>query len=404
MFMAKAGSGMSTRLKIAQVCWQFGGHQEGISRAVTELSVRLAQEHEVHVFAHGFSGREGSTLRFRKVAVPPRLGWLWALGFSMSSAMMLRKECFDIVHVHVPCLHHSNIVTCHIFPRVMGRWAKSLNREARTWMTPSQKLRLAVFALHEPLYRYNFRRRHNRRFVAVSSKVKRELMTEYGFAEPEVTVVPLGVDLKEFTPTNRSRAGRSIRKTYDIPEDAFMFVFVGQNFVGKGLQFILDVFAALKRRCHLLVVGSGEGTEGYIFEQVKRLKLQDRVTFAGSQADIAPFYAASDAYVTFSPYESFGLSVLEAMASGLPVIGSCDVGFLQDLKMDPLSRSAAMVSSQQALREAMEHMAEDREQSREWGRGARCLAERYTWERHSNQMDQIYAAVAGCDHAIMGSE
>lgn len=386
---------MAKKLKIAQVCWQFGGHQEGISRAVTELSLRLAEHHDVQVFAHGFSGQESETLRFKKVPLPSRLGWLWALGFSVSSAMMLRKERFDIVHVHVPCLYQANIVTCHIFPRVMGRWARSLGKEARTWMTSRQKLRLAVFALHEPLYRYNFRRRRGRRFVAVSSKVKQELMTEYGFTEPEVTVVPLGVDLKEFTPANRSRTAGSIRKTYDIPEDAFMFVFVGQNFLGKGLQFVLDVFAALKRRCHLLVVGSGEGTEGYIFEQVKRLKLQGRVTFAGSQADIAPFYAASDAYVTFSPYESFGLSVLEAMASGLPVIGSCDVGFLQDLKMDRLSRSAAMVSSQQALREAMEQMAQDREQSREWGRGARCLAERYTWERHSTQMDQIYAAVTG---------
>ena len=392
--MGKAGYGMSNRLKIAQVCWQFGGHQEGISRAVTELSVRLAQQHDVHVFAHGFSGSEGSTLRFRKVPVPPRLGWLWALGFSMSSAMMLRKECFDIVHVHVPCLHQANIVTCHIFPRIMRRWAKSLNREARTWMTPRQKLRLAVFALHEPLYRYNFRRRHNRRFVAVSSKVKQELMREYGFEEPDVTVVPLGVDLKEFTPTNRLRPGRDIRQTYEIPKDAFMFVFVGQNFLGKGLQFVLDVLPGLKTRCHLLVVGSGEGTEGYIFKQVKRLKLQGQVTFVGSQGDIAPFYAAGDAYVSFSPYESFGLSVLEAMASGLPVIASRDVGFLQDLKMDGLSRSAAMVASQHDLGEAMEHMAQDREKSREWGKEARCLAERYTWERHSNQMDQIYAAVA----------
>lgn len=386
---------MNRSLKIAEVCWQFGGHQEGISRAVTELSVRLSRQHDVHVFAHAFYGTETKSLHFKKVPVPPRMGWFWALGFSFNSGKMLSKERFDVVHLHVPCFADAQFVSCHIFPRVMLKWVKSLKGQAKRWLTPMQRLRAAVFALHEPLYRHNFKKQE-RRFIAVSTKVKRELIAEYGLGDARVNVVPLGVDLELFAPGNRDRFRQDIRHRHGIADDAYLFLFVGQNFLGKGLQYIIEVLPQLRHPCRLLIVGSGEGTERYIHFQIDRLGLRHAVAFAGNQQVIAPFYAAADAFVSFSPYESFGLAVLEAMASGLPVIGTPEIGLLDELKEQGLGDVVLTVSGQDSLRYAMDSLISDPEASKALGRKARSVAESYTWDRHVERMDALYRDAACC--------
>jgi UDP-glucose:(heptosyl)LPS alpha-1,3-glucosyltransferase len=102
------------------------------------------------------------------------------------------------------------------------------------------------------------------------------------------------------------------------------------NFEVKGLDAILRAVARAKAlrpdvALHLLVVG--RGNEGTYRSLASSLGIADSVTFAGAQSEgMEEYYLASDLFILLSKFDTFGLVVLEAMASGLPVIVSTNVG------------------------------------------------------------------------------
>ncbi len=391
-----------SRLRVAQVSWRYGRHHEGISRAVTELSERLARRHEVHVFAAAFEGPAAPGLRFRPVRCPRQLGWLWSLGFAIQSGRAVSRERFDIVHLHVPSLTRADVVTCHLSPRTRLAWVSALRGQAASWLTARRKLRLAAFRALEPLYRYNIRDGRCRRVVAVSRKVRSELVAGLGLPESAVEVIPLGVDLERFHPLERERRRLEMRRRLGVAEDDFALLFVGHNFLGKGLPYCVSALAGLRDEpLRLIVVGAGdEGTERPLRAQVAREGLGGRVGFVGAQKDVAPFMAAADAFVLPSPDESFGLALLEAMASGLPVIATRGAGCLGTL--EGAERAGVWIddaSNVGALREAIRSLRRSPATAAEMGRRGRGVAERYSWERHSEAVLELYGKLQAQERA-----
>lgn len=380
------------RLKVAQVCWKYGGHHEGISRAVTELSERLSQDCDVYVYAGSFSGVETSSLKFRQVEVPGICGWFWVVFFGINSGRMIPQGDFDIVHLHVPSFALADVVTCHIFPEVMLGWVNSLGKAAREWITFQNRIKLAIFRLLRPFYRYNFVNNRCRSVVAVSKAVKRDLIKLYGLKDNDVSVIPLGVDTEIFHPRNREQYRQIIRQQLNIPDEIFLFIFIGQNFVGKGLQYLVSALSLIKdEQVHLLVVGSGEGTDSYIEKIVRKNGLEKFMTFVGEQKDVVPFLAAADIFVSPSPYESFGLTILEGMASGLPIIATKSAGFAAEIPDD--NKAGYIVddpTNSKELAGVMRQVIKNRSTIDVMGMAARRIAEKYTWDANYQQTLALY--------------
>ena len=175
-----------------------------------------------------------------------------------------------------------------------------------------------IMALERRVYRYP-----GTQLVAVSRLVSRHL--EQFFQRSDAAVVPNAVDIARFTPRVRLQRRETVRAELRLSPDTFALLMVGNDWVKKGLETLLQCLAECRNLPFtLLVVGRDE--VGIFLPLVNRLGLQQRVQFHSTAEDIERFYAAADLYVGPSLEDAYALPILEAMASGLPVIASSRAG------------------------------------------------------------------------------
>ena len=175
--------------------------------------------------------------------------------------------------------------------------------------------------------------------VAVSGATA-DAMAKQGISEEAIEVVPNGVDIRTFPPTNRSQLTiNECRAKLGIPEDAFVIGSVGRLAHVKGYDRLLASWRQVVNSCspfakaaedkslmvnggepsaRLLLVGDGDEREA-LERQAEELGIADNVIFAGYQEDPRPFYAMMDLFVLPSRSEGMPVALLEAMASGVPV-------------------------------------------------------------------------------------
>jgi glycosyltransferase involved in cell wall biosynthesis len=153
--------------------------------------------------------------------------------------------------------------------------------------------------------------------IAVSAVV-RERLVRWGVPDRKITVVPNGLEVSElaFDPDARQRA----REQFGIGPEAFVIGALGRLDPNKRVDLIMTAAAPmLGQQCKMLVVGRGE-EQASLEAAAARLGIAEHVIFGGFQADTTAMLSAFDLYISASVQETFGLSVLEALASGLPVL------------------------------------------------------------------------------------
>ena len=153
--------------------------------------------------------------------------------------------------------------------------------------------------------------------IAVSDIV-RERLIRWGVPARKITVIPNGLDTAAlaFDPAARQR----VREQFGITPDTYVIGSLGRLDPNKRIDLLVEAaLPMLGERCKILVIGRGED-QARMEAAVARLGAADHVIFGGFQSDTAAMMSAFDLYVAASVQETFGLSVLEAMASGLPVL------------------------------------------------------------------------------------
>jgi glycosyltransferase involved in cell wall biosynthesis len=173
---------------------------------------------------------------------------------------------------------------------------------------------------------------------------------------------------------------QELRLRWQIPEDAFCFLFAGKLQPKKRPQDLLDALALVKtqqksqsRPLHLLVVGTGE-MEASCRSHAEALQLP--ISFVGflNQSEIPAAYAVTDCLVLPSDHgESWGLVVNEAMACGLPVIVSDLVGCAEDLVQPGLTGDVVPCANPEALAQSLISMAANPDRAVQMGKNAREL-------------------------------
>ena len=153
--------------------------------------------------------------------------------------------------------------------------------------------------------------------IAVSDVV-RERLIRWGVPARKITVIPNGLETAAlaFDPAAREQA----RAQFGLGPDTYVIGALGRIDENKRVELTVEAAAPmLGERCKILVIGRGDHTT-VVEATAARLGVSDRVIFGGFQPDTAAMMAAFDLYVASSVQETFGLAVLEAMASGLPVV------------------------------------------------------------------------------------
>lgn len=234
-----------------------------------------------------------------------------------------------------------------------------------------------------------FRKRAAKQVAAayVCSETVREVLRETGFAKP-VRIIPFGVNLKEFHPRVEVRD----------PGEPLTIGFVGRMFQGKGLSVLAHALARLsKEEWQLLVVGDGPARAS--FEQLLAIfGLIERARFTGAigYEALPELYRQMDIVVvpsrtTGRVREQFGRVLIEAMASGVPVIGS-DSGAIPEV----IGEAGLVVphADADALAEAIRELLTNANLRRQLARVGRERVERqYSWEQVAAKMYELFSDV-----------
>ena len=163
------------------------------------------------------------------------------------------------------------------------------------------------------------------RVVAISESTKRDLMYWYGLDDKKVAVIYPACD-SSFRGDHDPESLEEVRARYRLPKE--MLLFVGGLGIHKNVVTLIHAFAQITSDIpHSLVVVGGihhTSSDRTLSRLVRALGIEDRVQFLGSvpASDLPPLYQLAELCVFPSLNEGFGLALLEAMASGIPVLAS----------------------------------------------------------------------------------
>ncbi|MDH4065317.1 MAG: glycosyltransferase family 4 protein [Acidobacteriota bacterium] len=226
--------------------------------------------------------------------------------------------------------------------------------------------------------------------IAVSPKVREELL-ELGIGRPDdFHVVPLGLDLAKFRDFTLSRP--AARAQLGLPDNAFVTSIVARLVPIKAHEVFLEAarrLLAVRPDAVFLIVGDGERREE-LEAMAASLGLGESVRFLGWRADLQILYRASDAVALTSRNEGSPVALIEAMAAGCPVV-STRVGGVPDVVTDQESGLLAEMDDPAALAEALGRVASNRALGLALGEtGRERVLARYGADRLLDDVDALY--------------
>lgn len=377
-------------MKLALVTWSYDTFQ-GISRCVVELASRLACRHDVHVFTTTIEESPPPGVTVHRVDLRVRRFYLAEWEFFVKAGAQLRRQHFDVVHLHFPVWFPAHVFTCHGVARSALRRMRSFPRGPRRDVSLG---RMLPYYLQLPLYGYHLRNPQTL-ITAVSQKAKQEVVHDYGRRPEEILVIPNGVDLDRFHPRLVPQWRGPVRARLGIREDQVILLFVGNHFRHKGARYALETLQRLPEQVVLVVVGADSpenlpDPHGLLAGLVR----SRRLIFAGVEREVWRYYAAADVLLFPSLYESFGLVALEAMAIGLPVITTRTVALGDEVIRD--GENGFVVDSPwdvDGLAARVRALLNDPELSRQVGVRAREVAETYSWNSYVALTEELYKTI-----------
>jgi glycosyltransferase involved in cell wall biosynthesis len=219
--------------------------------------------------------------------------------------------------------------------------------------------------------------------ITVGSNVARRSFIEMGIAPEKVHVIPYGVRLDRFTPTEPP------------PADFFQILFAGQISLRKGIPYLLEAFARLRHpRKHLTLVGSVQDDLRPLLATLPT----DDVTFTGNipQPQLAHRMSASHVLVLPSIEEGFGLVMAQAMACGCPVLASSATG-AEHLFADNDAGFIVEPRDIAALADRLQQLADDPALRQQMSAAALARVHHLGgWDRYGGQWDTLLHSLTGC--------
>lgn len=302
----------------------------GVATSVYMLKNELEKRgHNVYVFT---TTTPGAPVHEHNVFRVPSIPFIFiterrvGLFYQPKLAHIIKKLNLDIIHTHTE-------FSLGIFGRIMAK-----------------ELKLPIVHTYHTIYedythyltRFKALDRRAKAFARTYSKVccntveqvivptekTKELLMTYS-VHKDISVVPTGIDLNKFDrgnfPVNKVN---SLKQKYGINEQDKVLIYIGRVSQEKNIEEIVNAmpeYMTSRENVKFVIVGSGPALEK-LMELVKHLRLEERFVFTGSQPwdTIGLFYQLGDVFVSASKSETQGLTYIEAMASGLPVVARDD--------------------------------------------------------------------------------
>lgn len=322
---------MSDKLKIGITCYPTLG---GSGVVATELGKLLAEKgHEVHFITHSMPFRLGKfdkNIFYHEVEVndyyvfkyPP-----YDLSLASKLAQVAKNEGLDLLHVHYAIPH---AVCALLAKQMVGNHLKvvtTLHGTDITVLAQDESLSdLIRFAINE-----------SDAVTAVSKDLIQETRNTLTIDKP-IDLTYNFVDKRVYYPRNVD----DLKRDFIRPGEKLL-IHISNFRPVKRVMDVVDILDKVNRHMPTRLLFVGEGPDlSKVMSRVKELGLMDRVIFCGKQEDVAQIISLADVMILPSEKESFGLVALEAMACGVPTVGSNtggipeliihgETGFLEDV-------------------------------------------------------------------------
>ena len=357
------------------------------------LARQLAQRHEVTVLTSRAAGLPAESIEgsVRVVRVPvffrnelavanfPSMFAYLPMGFARG-ARLGRATAFDVINTHF-------VVPTGPLGAALARWHRVpnvLSVHGGDLFDPSKR---SSPHLHAPLraaVRSMLRRADA--LIGQSRDTLQHVSDLYGVRR-DVDLIPLGIERPRM-PAHASRA------SFGVPEDAFVLATIGRLVARKATIRLIDTLAdAALPNAHLLIVGDGPDRDAIAHRAAAR-GVAARVHLLGQVSDEQKHavLAVSDAFVTTSQHEGFGLVFLEAMAFGLPVI-CYDRGGQTDFLSTEETGYVVPLNDEAAFTQAIVALHEDRELRERCARHNRALVESYFIDTCARRYEEVFEEV-----------
>ena len=296
----------------------FGGAERFVENAIKSLQTK--GEVELTLITRKWNESNNSTLK-TIICNPFYIGRLWRdWSFSRCACKTIRKFNFDLVQSHerIPC---GDIYRAG--DGVHRQWLQQ-RAQTKTWW---KNLWYRVSPYHRFVLwqeQRTFTQPKLQAIIVNSNVIKREIQQWFPQISASINTIYNGVNTNHFHPELRIQYRQNIRDHLSIDDKAPLLLFIGSGFERKGVPLLLKMLPNL-HNMHLVVVGKERQIKRYQ-RYAKQQGIEKRVHFVGPQKDTRPWYGAADLFVFPSLYDPLPNTVLEAMATGLPVIVSKTCG------------------------------------------------------------------------------
>ena len=324
-----------------------------------------------------------------RVSFPVHRLPLGGLGYVLAGACWLAAHGnrFGVLHAHQA-----------LSPALAAVFAKRLRPRQRVIVKVVSSGGSSDFRLARgrPFYRRRLALlREVDRFVVLNRESAAELQA-VGLGGVPACLVPNGVDARRFTPA-RPAERAAMRARLELATDEPVALFVGRLERYKGLDTLLAAWADLMRRgcrSRLLIVGPADAATW--IREAQGQGVEGVVRFLGGREDVADLYPAADLFVFPSRGEGCPNAVLEAMASGLPVVATDVAGNREALGVDGKAGRLVPVEDPASLAEAVATLTASPALRREIAAAAReRILERFDIDRVGAQYLSLYQALLG---------
>lgn len=333
--------------------------------------------------------RVGNSLRTEKEKL---LGQAEEFGQKIEAFTKTQTTEYRLIYAHyylsglvaeylTPRLHTPFILTFHTLGILKKMYGSELNQE---------RVRLEKKIAAEALS------------IIVSTGLEKKALSDYyGVAESKINVIPPGVNTRLFHPRRQDVS----RARLNLPPTRQIILFVGRIDPIKGLTNLVEAVHQLTRlhpdfeKEFLVLLVGGQTHSRYFWQQpevikikkmIERKQLSCCVKFLGAKPhrQLANYYSAADVVVLPSLYESFGLVIMEAMASGAAVLAS-RVGGLRFLVEDGKTGLLFANKNRKQLREKLWRLLKDEPLRRRLGKQATRFVRKLSWLRQAGQVSAL---------------
>ena len=373
-------------MKIAQVTATFPPYMGGTGNVCYHNSIELAKlGHDVTVFTCGPSLNYGYPDNISVEHLKP----LFKLGNAPVLPDLLKLKDYDVIHLHYPFFFGAELI-----------YLISKLRKIKYVITyHNDVLSSGLIGLFFKLHRATLMGRliNGASAICVTSRdyALNSFIQEFvKSGRKQIIEVPNGVDIKKFNP---NVDGNEIKKKHDIVSKN-VILFVGALDVPhffKGIEYLLKSFAKINDEdARLVIVGDGD-LKDYYMDVAKKERVEDKTIFTGrvSNEDLPKYYAASDLTVlpSVTMGEAFGMVLIEAMATGKPVIASNLPGIRTVVDHD---ENGYLVEPKdiEDLAAKMQHLLENDDLCKKFGEHGRGKVEKnYSWVEIAANLDRFYS-------------